>query len=81
MDDPDEKLAALKAFTDHVVPEHWAEVRPPTPGIGRNPGAGVVYYRSLRQGANGAADRCARGLRPTDLGGRDSAAFGSEYMG
>lgn len=25
-----EKLAALQAFTDHVVPGRWAEVRPPT---------------------------------------------------
>ncbi|WP_317133845.1 pyridoxamine 5'-phosphate oxidase family protein, partial [Leptolyngbya sp. PCC 6406] len=31
VDDPTEKLAALKAFTDHVVPGRWAEVRPPNP--------------------------------------------------
>ncbi|MBD1918221.1 MULTISPECIES: pyridoxamine 5'-phosphate oxidase family protein [Cyanophyceae] len=30
VDDADEKLAALKAFTDHVVPGRWDEVRPPT---------------------------------------------------
>ncbi|HZG37496.1 MAG TPA: pyridoxamine 5'-phosphate oxidase family protein, partial [Nodosilinea sp.] len=29
--DPSEKLTALKAFTDHVVRDRWAEVRPPTP--------------------------------------------------
>jgi nitroimidazol reductase NimA-like FMN-containing flavoprotein (pyridoxamine 5'-phosphate oxidase superfamily) len=29
--DPDEKLAALKAFTNHVVSGRWDEVRPPTP--------------------------------------------------
>jgi uncharacterized protein len=29
VDDPSEKLTALKAFTDHVVPDRWAEVRPP----------------------------------------------------
>ncbi|MEB3268554.1 MAG: pyridoxamine 5'-phosphate oxidase family protein [Leptolyngbya sp.] len=31
VDAPDEKLTALKAFTDHVVPGRWAEVRPPNP--------------------------------------------------
>jgi nitroimidazol reductase NimA-like FMN-containing flavoprotein (pyridoxamine 5'-phosphate oxidase superfamily) len=31
VDDPSEKLTALKAFTDHVVCDRWAEVRPPTP--------------------------------------------------
>ncbi|WP_035985932.1 pyridoxamine 5'-phosphate oxidase family protein [Leptolyngbya sp. KIOST-1] len=31
VDDPTEKLMALKAFTDHVVPGRWAEVRPPNP--------------------------------------------------
>ncbi|NMG21211.1 pyridoxamine 5'-phosphate oxidase family protein [Brasilonema bromeliae] len=25
----DEKLEALRAFTEHIVPERWAEVRPP----------------------------------------------------
>ena len=30
MTDPDEKLAALEAFTDHVLPGRWAEVRKPT---------------------------------------------------
>jgi uncharacterized protein len=29
--DPDEKLAALQAFTDQIVPGRWPEVRPPTP--------------------------------------------------
>lgn len=28
--DRDEKLAALRSFTNHVVPERWEEVRPPT---------------------------------------------------
>lgn len=27
---PDEKLLALEAFTNHLVPGRWAEVRPPT---------------------------------------------------
>ncbi|BAY43730.1 hypothetical protein SAMD00079811_13110 [Scytonema sp. HK-05] len=27
--DADEKLEALRAFTEHIVPERWAEVRPP----------------------------------------------------
>lgn len=31
VDDAGEKLAALEAFTDHVVPGRWAEVRPPNP--------------------------------------------------
>jgi uncharacterized protein len=31
VNDPDEKLTALKAFTDHVVPGRWDEVRPPSP--------------------------------------------------
>lgn len=30
VDDPDEKIKALHAFTDHVVPDRWEEVRPPT---------------------------------------------------
>jgi uncharacterized protein len=29
--DDAEKLAALEALTDHVVPGRWAELRPPTP--------------------------------------------------
>jgi len=29
--DPDEKLCALQAFTEHLVPGRWNEVRPPTP--------------------------------------------------
>ncbi len=29
--DPAEKWQALKAFTDHVVPQRWSEVRPPNP--------------------------------------------------
>jgi nitroimidazol reductase NimA-like FMN-containing flavoprotein (pyridoxamine 5'-phosphate oxidase superfamily) len=29
--EPDEKLAALRAFTDQIVPGRWADVRPPTP--------------------------------------------------
>jgi nitroimidazol reductase NimA-like FMN-containing flavoprotein (pyridoxamine 5'-phosphate oxidase superfamily) len=28
--DPDEKLAALRAFTEQIVPGRWADVRPPT---------------------------------------------------
>lgn len=28
--DETEKLRALKAFTEHIVPNRWAEVRPPT---------------------------------------------------
>lgn len=28
--DETEKLCALKAFTEHIVPNRWAEVRPPT---------------------------------------------------
>ncbi|HEY9818932.1 MAG TPA: pyridoxamine 5'-phosphate oxidase family protein, partial [Candidatus Obscuribacterales bacterium] len=31
VDDPTEKLTALKAFTDHVVCDRWSEVRPPNP--------------------------------------------------
>lgn len=31
VEEPAEKLEALKAFTDHVVPGRWAEVRPPSP--------------------------------------------------
>lgn len=31
VNDPDEKLTALKAFTDHVVSGRWDEVRPPSP--------------------------------------------------
>lgn len=30
VDDAGEKLTALEAFTDHVVPGRWAEVRPPS---------------------------------------------------
>jgi uncharacterized protein len=30
VDDPGEKINALHAFTDHVVPRRWEEVRPPT---------------------------------------------------
>jgi len=30
VDDPPEKLKALHAFTDHIVPGRWQEVRPPT---------------------------------------------------
>jgi uncharacterized protein len=29
VDDPEEKIRALHAFTDHVVPGRWEEVRPP----------------------------------------------------
>lgn len=29
--DPTEKLAALTAFTNQIVPERWEEVRPPSP--------------------------------------------------
>ncbi len=29
--DADQKLEALKAFTEHIVPGRWAEVRQPTP--------------------------------------------------
>lgn len=32
VDDPDEKLKALHAFTDHVVPGRWEEVRSPDEG-------------------------------------------------
>lgn len=31
VDHPNEKLMALKAFTEHIVPGRWAVVRPPTP--------------------------------------------------
>ncbi len=31
VDDPTEKLMALQAFTEHVMPDRWAAVRPPTP--------------------------------------------------
>jgi hypothetical protein len=31
VDDPAEKLQALRLFTDHVVPDRWTEVRGPTP--------------------------------------------------
>ena len=30
VEDPAEKLNALHAFTDHIVPERWQDVRPPT---------------------------------------------------
>jgi uncharacterized protein len=32
VDDPDEKIRALHAFTEHVVPGRWAEVRRPNEG-------------------------------------------------
>lgn len=28
--DPEEKLEALRAFTNHIVPDRWQDVRPPT---------------------------------------------------
>jgi uncharacterized protein len=28
--DPDEKMTALKAFTEHIIPDRWTEVRSPT---------------------------------------------------
>ncbi|HEX2161548.1 MAG TPA: pyridoxamine 5'-phosphate oxidase family protein [Thermoleophilaceae bacterium] len=31
VEDPDEKLAALEAFTEKVLPGRWREVRPPNP--------------------------------------------------
>ncbi|MBM0744316.1 pyridoxamine 5'-phosphate oxidase family protein [Phormidium sp. CLA17] len=31
VEDATEKLEALKAFTEHVIPGRWVEVRPPTP--------------------------------------------------
>ncbi|HEY9623478.1 MAG TPA: pyridoxamine 5'-phosphate oxidase family protein [Crinalium sp.] len=31
VDDSDEKMEALRAFTEHVIPGRWDEVRPPTP--------------------------------------------------
>jgi nitroimidazol reductase NimA-like FMN-containing flavoprotein (pyridoxamine 5'-phosphate oxidase superfamily) len=31
IEDATEKLDALRAFTEHVVPGRWSEVRPPTP--------------------------------------------------
>ncbi|HEY2592827.1 MAG TPA: pyridoxamine 5'-phosphate oxidase family protein, partial [Chloroflexota bacterium] len=31
VNDPDEKLVALRAFTEQVVSGRWADVRPPTP--------------------------------------------------
>ncbi len=31
IDDPDEKLAALRAVVEHVVPGRWDEIRPPNP--------------------------------------------------
>ena len=30
VDDPTEKVRALHAFTDHIVPGRWQDVRPPT---------------------------------------------------
>jgi nitroimidazol reductase NimA-like FMN-containing flavoprotein (pyridoxamine 5'-phosphate oxidase superfamily) len=30
-DGPDERLAALEAFTERLIPGRWDEVRPPTP--------------------------------------------------
>ncbi len=30
MTDPDEKLRALRAITNHIVPGRWEETRPPT---------------------------------------------------
>jgi uncharacterized protein len=30
VEDPTEKMTALKAFTEHIVRDRWAEVRPPT---------------------------------------------------
>jgi nitroimidazol reductase NimA-like FMN-containing flavoprotein (pyridoxamine 5'-phosphate oxidase superfamily) len=32
VNDPDEKIRALHAFTDHVVSGRWADVRPPDEG-------------------------------------------------
>jgi nitroimidazol reductase NimA-like FMN-containing flavoprotein (pyridoxamine 5'-phosphate oxidase superfamily) len=53
VDDPTEKLTALKAFTDHVVPGRWAEVRPPNPQeLARTPGD----RRSLDQGVHWPPD-------------------------
>ena len=31
VDDPEEKLVALEAFTEKLLPGRWAEARPPTP--------------------------------------------------
>lgn len=31
VDDPDEKMLALRAVTDHVTPGRWEDSRPPTP--------------------------------------------------
>ena len=32
VEDPGEKIAALRAITEHIVPARWADVRKPTPG-------------------------------------------------
>jgi uncharacterized protein len=31
VEDEREKYEALKAFTEHIVPDRWSEIRPPTP--------------------------------------------------
>jgi uncharacterized protein len=31
VESPDEKMTALKAFTEHIIRDRWSDVRPPTP--------------------------------------------------
>ena len=74
VEDADEKLRALEAFSDRILPGRWADVRPPT----RDGAEGDLDpAASPRRGVGEAASRTAEGrrggLRVAGLGGRDPA--------
>ena len=71
---PDERLRALEAFTERLVPGRWDEVRPPTrAGAQGHARAGARPRRGLGEGPHRAAGRRRRGLRARRLGRRDPA--------
>ena len=70
----DERLRALEAFTERLVPGRWDEVRPPTPQELK--GTRVLALdarRGVGEGAHRPAGRRRRGLRARRLGRRRPA--------
>ena len=74
VDDPEERLAGLRAITEQLAPGQWDAARAADPqGARRDRRARPLPGRGVGEGTAGPAERRRGGLRPAGLGGRAAA--------
>jgi nitroimidazol reductase NimA-like FMN-containing flavoprotein (pyridoxamine 5'-phosphate oxidase superfamily) len=83
VEDLEEKKAALQAFTEHLIPGRWSEVREPNEqaGVEGHSGARRAAGRTICQSQDRPSDRRSIGLFTSSLGRRTAVVPGGDDAG